>query len=111
VRRWAAGLGIVMLRRAADAARERGASALRLDCVASNERLRAYYEAAGFLHCGDLPVAGPPGHRTDIPPTTLVSRYELPMVSRAANGPPARALTCRIGSTMSYQLAKPDGTL
>ena len=38
----------------------RGRSALRLDCLASNGRLRAYYEAAGFVHCGNVMAAGPP---------------------------------------------------
>lgn len=77
VRRRAAGLGAVMLRWAADAVRDQGADALRLDCVASNHRLRAYYAAAGFRHRGDLPVGGPPGQRLDEPPVILVSRYEL----------------------------------
>ena len=51
--------------------------ALRLDCVASNDRLRAYYEAAGFIHRGDVTVAGAPGQRLDQGPVTVVSRYEL----------------------------------
>jgi hypothetical protein len=46
---------------AAGAVRERGLEALRLDCVASNDRLRAYYEAAGFIHRGDVTVAGGSG--------------------------------------------------
>lgn len=79
VYRRAAGLGAVMLRWAADAVREHGSDALRLDCVASNARLRRYYEAAGFLHRGNVPVGGPPGHRTALPPAILVSRYELPL--------------------------------
>ncbi|WP_432166894.1 GNAT family N-acetyltransferase [Streptomyces sp. bgisy031] len=61
VRRWAAGLGVVMLGWASDAARHRGADALRLDCVSSNARLRAYYEARGFVHRGDVAVGGAPG--------------------------------------------------
>lgn len=76
VRRSAAGLGAVILDWAAGAARRQGREALRLDCVASNGRLRAYYEAAGFVHRGDVPVAGPPGQRLDEGPVTVVSRYE-----------------------------------
>ena len=77
VRREAAGLGAAILAWAADAARRHGRTALRLDCVASNDRLRAYYEAAGFVHRGDVTVAGAPGQRLDTGPTVLVSRYEL----------------------------------
>jgi hypothetical protein len=50
---------------------------VRLDCVASNGRLRAYYEAAGFIHRGDVTVAGAPGQRLAEGPVTVVSRYEL----------------------------------
>ncbi|MEW9513504.1 GNAT family N-acetyltransferase [Streptomyces bacillaris] len=74
--RWAAGLGAVMLDWASDAARHRGADALRLDCVSSNARLRAYYEARGFVHRGDVAVGGAPGQRHDEGPLTWVSRYE-----------------------------------
>ncbi len=77
VRRQAAGLGAVILAWAAAVARERDLEALRLDCVASNGRLRAYYEAAGFAHRGDATVAGAPGQRLDEGPVTVVSRYEL----------------------------------
>jgi GNAT superfamily N-acetyltransferase len=77
VRRPAAGLGGAILAWAAGVARERGCDALRLDCVASNGRLRAYYEAVGFVHCGDVTVAGAPGQRLDEGPVTVVSRYEL----------------------------------
>ncbi len=79
VRRQAAGLGSVILARAADVARQHGRGALRLDGVASNDRLRAYYEAAGFVHRGDVTVAGAPGQRLDTGPVTRVSRYELPL--------------------------------
>ena len=77
VRRQAAGLGAVILAWAAGVARERDLEALRLDCVASNGRLRAYYEAAGFAHRGDATVAGAPGQRLDEGPVTVVSLYEL----------------------------------
>lgn len=77
VRRQAAGLGAVILAWAARVARQHGRDALRLDCAASNNRLRAYYEAAGFIHRGDATVAGAPGQRLDTGPVTWVSRYEL----------------------------------
>jgi GNAT superfamily N-acetyltransferase len=76
VRRRAAGLGAVMLEWAAESARQRGCAALRLDCVATNRRLRAYYESVGFVHCGDVGVGGAPGQRLAGGPTTVVSRYE-----------------------------------
>jgi GNAT superfamily N-acetyltransferase len=76
VRRAAAGLGAVILDWAAGVAREQGRAALRLDCVASNRRLRGYYEAAGFAHRGDATVRGAPGQRLDDGPVTVVSRYE-----------------------------------
>jgi GNAT superfamily N-acetyltransferase len=76
VRREAAGLGGAILTWAAGVARERGCESLRLDCVASNARLRRYYEAAGFVHCGDVTVAGAPGQRLAEGPVTVVSRYE-----------------------------------
>ena len=59
--------------------RQQGREALRLDCVAANGRLRAYYEAAGFVHRGDVTVAGAPGQRLDEGPVTVVSRYEQPL--------------------------------
>jgi GNAT superfamily N-acetyltransferase len=77
VRRQAAGLGAVILAWAAAVARERDLEALRLDCVASNGRLRAYYQAAGFTHRGDATAAGAPGQRLDEGPVTVISRYEL----------------------------------
>lgn len=76
VRRQSAGLGAAILGWAAGVARERGLDALRLDCVASNDRLRAYYEAAGFIHHGDATAAGAPGQRLDHGPVTVVSRYQ-----------------------------------
>ena len=77
VRRQSAGLGAAILTWAAGVARESGLDALRLDCVASNDRFRAYYEAAGFIHRGDVTVAGAPGLRLGEGPVTVVSRYEL----------------------------------
>jgi GNAT superfamily N-acetyltransferase len=82
VRRRASGLGAAILRWAADGARQHGREAIRLDCVSSNNQLRGYYEAAGFVHRGDVTVAGAPGQRLDDGPTTVISRYELRLVSR-----------------------------
>lgn len=79
VRRSAAGLGPVILDWAGASTRRQGGTALRLDCVAANGRLRAYYEAAGFVHRGDVAVGGAPGQRADEGPVTVVSRYELPL--------------------------------
>lgn len=76
VRRTAAGLGARILDWAAATAAAEGRHFLRLDCVASNRRLRDYYEAAGFRHRGDAPVSGPPGGRTEPGPAVTVSRYE-----------------------------------
>jgi GNAT superfamily N-acetyltransferase len=81
VRRWAAGLGSVVLAWAAEAARAQGVSALRLDCVSSNSQLRSYYEEHGFLHRGDVPVGGAPGQRQNEGPVTWVSRYEMPLTA------------------------------
>ncbi|MEV0089647.1 GNAT family N-acetyltransferase [Saccharopolyspora sp. NPDC050642] len=81
VRRWAAGLGSVVLDWAGENAREQGVAGLRLDCVSSNGRLRSYYEKRGFTHRGDVSVGGAPGQRADDGPVTWVSRYELPIVA------------------------------
>ena len=86
VRRRAAGLGAAVLGWAACAARERGREALRLDCVAANARLRAYYERAGFAYRGDFSVAGAPGQRLSEGPVTVVSRYELGLTHRRHSG-------------------------
>jgi hypothetical protein len=79
VERWAAGAGRAILTWAADQARAHAAAVLRLDCVATNSRLRAHYEAAGFHHRGDAEVGGAPGQRSGGGIRTLVSRYELPL--------------------------------
>ncbi|MFE7190097.1 GNAT family N-acetyltransferase [Kitasatospora sp. NPDC057541] len=83
VRRWAAGLGGHVLDWAADAARARGAGFLRLDCVATNARLRAYYESRGFAHRGDVQVAGAPGGPAAERPVIRHSRYELALAGAA----------------------------
>lgn len=63
VRRSSSGLGLRLLDWASEAARQRGRDFLRLDCVETNSRLRRYYEAAGFEHCGEVSVQymEPPG--------------------------------------------------
>ncbi|MGW0803028.1 GNAT family N-acetyltransferase [Nonomuraea sp. NPDC002799] len=86
VLRWAAGLGEHVLAWAADQAREAGRAYLRLDCVASNQRLRDHYESAGFAYRGDVRVGGAPGQRASSGPVTLVSRYELPLTAPAKPG-------------------------
>jgi GNAT superfamily N-acetyltransferase len=65
VRRGHPGLGRQLLEWAAAHAVSRRRSLLRLDCWSGNERLRAYYEAAGFTYCGDASES-----------TWTVSRYE-----------------------------------
>ena len=77
VRRQEPGLGSVILAWVADYARRHDCDALRLDCVASNDRLRAYYERAGFVCRGDVAVGGAPGQRLDTGAATWVSRYEM----------------------------------
>jgi hypothetical protein len=68
VRRQEPGLGAVILAWVADS-RRHGRDAVRLDRVASNDRLRAYYVRAGFLYRGNVAVG--------TGPATWVSRYEM----------------------------------
>jgi GNAT superfamily N-acetyltransferase len=56
VRRPGSGRGGELLRWAERYAADNGNTFLRLDCVASNARLRAYYELAGYEHVGDVTV-------------------------------------------------------
>ncbi len=56
VHRHGGGLGARLLLWAEDHAAGEGKTYLRLDCVASNESLRAYYERAGYDHVGDVTV-------------------------------------------------------
>jgi hypothetical protein len=51
-----AGLGGRLLRWGERHASAAGKSYLRLDCVASNETLRAYYERAAYEYVGDVTV-------------------------------------------------------
>ena len=48
------GSGLELLRWAIRAAEREGLAAVRLDCVAGNDRLRRYYEQAGFRHIRDV---------------------------------------------------------
>jgi GNAT superfamily N-acetyltransferase len=50
------GLGAQLLHWAERHAADNGKPLLRLDCVASNKPLRAYYERAGYEHVGDVTV-------------------------------------------------------
>jgi Acetyltransferase (GNAT) family len=56
VRRPGTELGAQLLRWAERHTAGKGKSFLRLDCVAWNGRLRAYYEGAGYAHVGDVTV-------------------------------------------------------
>jgi len=76
------GLGQRLLGWAADQVTERGRSHLRLDCVATNRKLRRYYERLGFAYCGDTELFGAPGQRLSTGTPTLVSLFEL-----AVSGP------------------------
>jgi ribosomal protein S18 acetylase RimI-like enzyme len=58
VRREHAGLGPALIDWAAAAVRDAGRPLLRLDCMRDNSRIREYYEALGFEHCGDRRVGG-----------------------------------------------------
>jgi len=48
------GIGQPMLRWIGDYLREHQCRYLRLDCMAFNARLRQYYEAQGFVYCGQI---------------------------------------------------------
>ena len=66
------GIGAQLIAAAGDLTRECGRRWLRLDCDRDNQRLRAYYEAQGFAHAGDvdwLPRTTQPGYRA-------ASRYQ-----------------------------------
>jgi GNAT superfamily N-acetyltransferase len=56
VRRHGDALGARLLLWAERHAAAEGKQHLRLDCVASNQSLRAYYERAGYEHLGDVTV-------------------------------------------------------
>lgn len=68
VRRSHAGIGPRILEWVAAETRRRGRDHVRLDCVGLDQRIRAYYEAAGFQWRGDTHVAG-----------RLMSLYERPL--------------------------------
>jgi protein-tyrosine phosphatase len=70
IRRSHPGLGQELLALAERLARDGGAVCLRLDCVAGNPAIRAYYEEAGFEYRGE--VSGP---AFDVP----YALYEKPL--------------------------------
>lgn len=74
VRRSEAGLRRSLSGWVADAVRVAGREWLRLDCVAANPALRAYYERAGFRYVDDVPVPGSAVTWSIGRP--LISRYE-----------------------------------
>jgi protein-tyrosine phosphatase len=51
------GIGLEMLRWAEERTRSAGKKFLRLNCIAADQKIRDYYERAGFIHRGD--VMGP----------------------------------------------------
>jgi GNAT superfamily N-acetyltransferase len=77
VRDRGAGLGERLLAWAGQRVAARGRSHLRLDCVATNEELRRYYERLRFSYCGDVELFGSPGQRLSEGTGTMVSRFEL----------------------------------
>jgi GNAT superfamily N-acetyltransferase len=50
------GVGAYLLRWAEQYTASHGKEFLRLDCIAENDALRAYYERAGYEHLGDVSV-------------------------------------------------------
>ena len=56
VRRSYKGLGRALVDLAEELTRRSGATCLRLDCLATDPGIRAYYEAAGFEYRGDVDV-------------------------------------------------------
>jgi hypothetical protein len=45
--------------------------------VATNRKLRGYYERLGFAYCGDTELLGAPGERLSTGTPTVVSLFEL----------------------------------
>ncbi|WP_052460444.1 GNAT family N-acetyltransferase [Microbacterium gorillae] len=76
VRTHGLGLGRRLIDWAFGRARAEGREALRLDCVASNDALCAYYERFGFAECGTVLVGGSPGQRKTGTVQTAVRRFE-----------------------------------
>jgi len=60
------GLGVLVIDWVKDLLRERGKRCLRLDCIASNKRLRRWYEALGFQY-----------RRTSVDGTYVLALFEL----------------------------------
>ena len=60
------GIGRAILRWAEDQVTSRGRIYLRLDCLADNAKLRAYYEDAGFRHITDMTWEDDPDWRSSL---------------------------------------------
>lgn len=87
VSRHGEGLGSWILRWASAASASSGHGSVRLDCLASNERLCRYYEAHGFEARGDVFVGGSPGQRQGPSAVqTRVRRYERRPDTRLLDG-------------------------
>lgn len=78
----AVGIGDHLLRWAGDRVLQHRRTFVRLDCIASNPGLRAFYETRGFVHRGDADVGGPPGSRSSEGAVTVVSLYERHIARR-----------------------------
>ncbi len=76
IRREVAGVGGQVIDWGATQALLAGCEFLRLDCVASNRELCAYYERRGFASVGLAVVGGAPGQRTAGGSTTTVAKYQ-----------------------------------
>ena len=74
------GLGRRLLQRAEARIHHAGLRRVRLDFVANNDRLRRYYERAGYVHVGETDFGG----RTDLRPCALYEkRITAPPAARA----------------------------
>lgn len=72
----APGVGDLVLRWADQRIRARQRRFMRLDCVASNAGLRAFYATRGFVYRGATEVSGPPGSRNGEGAKTVLSLHE-----------------------------------
>jgi ribosomal protein S18 acetylase RimI-like enzyme len=70
------GVGRAILRWAEARVGMRGRTYLRLDCVADNAKLRAYYEDAGFLHVGEKTDEEDPSWRASLYEKRVESTWE-----------------------------------
>jgi len=79
------GLGRELLSWAGQTGLRRGRPLLRLDTLHENTRLRAWYEASGFVHRGDRDIDVPEGAASR--PVLRISRYERAVAPEAVPGP------------------------